>query len=42
MTKESTKDKDGHEKLVTDIDNHTVFTRPKAITGSSGSVWTAK
>ena len=30
MTKESIRDKDGHEKLVTDIDNHTVFIRPKA------------
>ena len=39
MTKKSIKDKDGHEKLVTDIDNHTVFIRPKAIIGSSGSVW---
>ena len=42
MTKESIKDKDGHEKLVTDIDNHTVFIRPKAIIGSSGSVWASE
>ena len=42
MTEESIKDKDGHEKLVTDIDNHTVFIRPKAIIGSSGSVWASE
>ena len=42
MTKESIKDKDDHEKLVTDIDNHTVFIRPKAIIGSSGSVWASE
>ena len=40
QTKESIKDKDGHEKLVTDVDNHTVFI--EAIIGSSGSFWASE
>jgi hypothetical protein len=39
MTKESVKEGDGEEKLINKIDSHFVFVRPKAIVGSSGSVW---
>ena len=36
MTKKTIKDKDLHEKLVTDIDNHTAFIRPKDHLALSG------
>lgn len=42
MTKESVKDKDGCEKLINAIDHHTVFVRPKALVGSSGTVWASE
>ena len=33
---------DTNEKLVTDDDNHFVFVRPKALVGSSGTVWASE
>ena len=41
FTKSSTMS-DTNEKLVTDDDNHFVFVRPKALVGSSGTVWASK
>jgi hypothetical protein len=42
MTKESVKDKDGCEKLINCVDHHTVFVRPKAIIGSSDTIWASE
>ena len=42
MTKRSVKDESGSEKLITDVDHHTAFVRPKAIVGSSGTVWASE
>ena len=33
---------DNDEKLITEDDRHHVFVRPKAIVGSSGSVWASE
>ena len=42
MTKESSKDDSGHEKLINNHDSHFVFIRPKSIVGSSGTVWASE
>ena len=42
MTKESIKDKNSCKKLIIVLDHHTVFVRPKAIIGSSGTVWVSE
>ena len=42
MTKESVRDESGNEKLINDVDYHTVFIRPKAVIDSSGTVWTSE
>ena len=42
MTKQSFKDNNGVEKLINDMDRHSVFIRPKAIVGSSGTVWASE